>query len=209
MNVIANVQTVPRAVVGGYLRAARLPLTAVERIAKQQDNMQWPPALTYESFEAGVETVVGSLLRDPVLVDKGRLRQAKIGQLRKSAELETVAAQEREQADERLAQERKQAVAERKEAERRAEQRQHDLDRQAELREQKVREKTAKKKAAVHAAEADQEKAIARRERVAKTSALSKETQALQTAKQALDAEQTVDVIAATLEGSKEARSSS
>lgn len=208
MSVITHVQTVPRAVVESYLRAARLPLTAVERIAKQQSNAQWPPALTYESFEAGVETVVGGLLRDPVLVDKGRLRQAKIGQLRKAAELETVAAQEREQAQERLEQERAQAAEERAENERRAEQRKHDVERQAKLHEQKIREKAATKEAAAREAKANQDKAIARRERAAKTLALTKESQALGTVEKALDAEQTVDVIDATLEGSKEARAS-
>lgn len=206
MSALTNVQTVPRAVVESYLRAVRLPLTAVERITGQQSNEQWPPALTFEAFEAGVETMVGGLLRDSVLVDKARLRQAKLGQLRKAAELKTVAAQEREHADTRLEQERERAAQDRKDNERRAQQREHDLERQAELHEKKIQEKAAAKATAARKAKANQDKAITRRERVAKTSALTAESQALGTVKKALDAEQTVDVIDATLEGTKAAR---
>ena len=209
MSVLTSVQTVPRVVVGGYLWAARLPLTAVERIAKQQDNAQWPPALTYETFEAGVETTVGSLLRDPVLVDKGRLRQAKIGQVRKSAELATRAEQERVQADERLEQERAQAAADRAETGRRAEQRKRDLDRQSGLHEQKLHDRTAKQKSAARTAKAEQDKAIDRSERVAKTAALAEESEALATAQDSLDADRAVDVVDAALADAKVDRASS
>jgi hypothetical protein len=208
MSVMTNVQTLPRVVVEGYLRTARLPLTAIERVAKQQDNEQWPPALAYESFEAGVETVLGALLKDPALLDKGRLRQAKIAQLRKAAQLETLADTEREQADARLQQRQEQLEEQRRESERRAEQRKAELERQAELHERKVQAKAAKKTAAAQRSKAAADKAIERQERATKTAALSEESQALRVVKQALDAEETVDVIEDTLDGTKAARKS-
>jgi hypothetical protein len=206
MSVKTNVQIVPRIVLGTYFRAARLPLTVVERIAGQAQNEQWPPALAFEGFEANIEATVGSLLHDRALAEKGRVRQAKVAQLRKATDLETVAEQKREQADQTLEQRREKAEEQRAEAERRAEQREQDLKRQAELHEQKVKEKAAKKTAAARKTKAAQDKAVDRQERAAKAAALAKESEALQASKQALDAQDTVEVIDKTIEGSKAAR---
>lgn len=201
-----NVQAAPRMLVSSYLSALRLPLTISERIAKQQGNEQWPPALAFERFEAGVETLAGSLLRDAALTDKGRLRQAKVGQLRRAAELETLAEQERKQADDRLEQRRQQVAEERQETERRAEQRKRELERQAELHEQKVAEKAEKRATVARQARAAQEKAIAREERAAKKQALDAQARALDVTKDALETEEKVELIDKTIEGSKEAR---
>src|SRR4051794_11307396 len=206
MTVRDNAQAVPRAIVSGYLKAVRLPLTATERIAKQQNNDQWPPALAFERFEAGVETVAGSLLRDSALVDKGRVRQAKLAQLRKAAELETLAVQEQKQAVERLQQTREEVADVRKESERRADQRKQEVERQAELHERKVEEKAAKKAQAARQVKAAQDKAITQQERTAKASALEAESRALKVTKDALEADETVEVIDESIDGNKEAR---
>ena len=204
-----NVQVVPRLIVSGYLKAVRLPLTATERIAKQQRNDQWPPTLAFERFEAGVETVVGSLLRDSKLVDKGRLRQAKVAQLRKAAELETLATQEKKQADTRLKETREQVSDIRQESERRSDQRKQEVERQAQIHERKVEEKAAKKAAAARQVKAAQDKAIAREERGAKVDALKAESNALSITKDALEADETVEVIEDSIEGTKAARKTS
>lgn len=209
MTVRTNAQVVPRLIVSGYLKTVRLPLTATERLAQQQRNDQWPPALAFERFEAGVETVVGSLLRDTQLVDKGRLRQAKVAQLRKAAELETLAVQEKQQATEQLAGRREQVADEREETERRAEQRKHELERQAEIHERKVEKKAAKKAAAAREVKAVQDKAITRDERTAKAESLRAESRALSVIKDALDADETVEVIGDSIEGTKAARKTS
>lgn len=206
MSIRSNVQTVPRVLVSGWLKAARLPLTATERLAKQQGNAQWPPAVAFEKFEASVEAVTGSLLRDPALVEKGQLRQAKLGQLAKAAELETLAEQEKQQADAQFRQRRQQVDADRQEADRRAKQRKQELARQAELHEREVEEKAAKKVAAARQVKAAQDKAIDRHERLATTQALAAESQALNATKGALDAAETVQVIDETIEGTKAAR---
>jgi hypothetical protein len=204
-----NIQTLPRLVVEGYFRTARLPLTAIQRVAQQQDNEQWPPGLAFESVEASVETMVGALLRDPALLDKGRLRQAKLTQLRRASELEAMAAVERERADEQLADREEQLAEQRDEAQRRAEQRTRELERQAELHERKVAAKAAKKAAAARRTKAAQDASIERRERVATSAALAEESRALGTAKQALEADETVDIIEDTIDGTKAARTSS
>lgn len=201
-----NVQTLPRTVINTYLSVARAPLNAVAKASGQQNNEQWPPALAFEGFEASVETVLGSLLRDNDLVESGRLRQAKVAQLRKAAELEAVADTTRTQAREEFTERREAAQAKRTQAEQRAAQREQQIEREAEQRKNKVDQTTTKKKAAAQQAKAAQEKVIDRRERVATTEALTNEEKALEAQQEALDAAETVEVIDETIEGNKAAR---
>lgn len=208
MTETTKVKTLPGRLVSGYLQAIRLPLTAVERVAGQQENEVWPPALAYESFEAGVETVVGSVLRDHDLVKQGRLRQAKLGQLRKATELRTLAEQERTQAKERRETREAQVEKQRSQTERAAEQRKREAEKQAERQQAEAGRKAAKRAGAARQVKAAQDKAIERQERDAKASALTAESRALHVAQQALDAEETVDVIDETIEGNKAARQS-
>ena len=206
MTAMTNIRMVPRTVVKTYLSAARLPLTAVAKANGQQGNEQWPPALAFEGFEASVETVLGSLLRDDKLIEAGRLRQAKVAQLRKAAELEAVADTTRQQAREEFSERRDAAQAKREQAEQRAAQREQQIEREAQQREAQVEQGAAKKKAAAQQVKAAQDKVIDRRERVATTEALANEEQALKAQTDALDAAETVEVIDETIEGTKAAR---
>jgi hypothetical protein len=203
------VRAVPRAVIGAYFRVARFPLDLVARVTGQDDNDHWPPALALSGFEGGVDTVLGGLLRDETLVKKGQLQQARVAQLRKAQELRTVAEQERVQADQTLEERRDQARQRRKRAERDAERHEQEIERRAEQAEQRVRQTAAQKKAAARQDKAAQDKAIERRERSAKAEALAKEAAALDTAKQTLDAEATVEVVQDVIESTKAARKSS
>ena len=209
MSITSTAQTLPRLLVQGYLHAARVPLNAVARVARQQDNEQWPPTLAFESFEAGVETVIGSVLRDPTLVENGQVRQAKVAELRKATQLSTVADKERVAADKAAEGRRKEIAAQRKAAERQATERKKEIERQAQANQQKTETAAVKKEAAARQAKAAQDKAIDRQERVATTSALSAESRALDIAKEALEAEEKVALIDASLEGTHEARKSS
>jgi hypothetical protein len=204
-----NVQALPRTVVNTYLSVARLPLNAVAKVSGQQDNEQWPPALAFEGFEASVETTLGSLLRNDDLLESGRVRQAKVAQLRKAAELEAVAETKRELAQREVRETREEAAAKRKAAAQRADQREQQIEREAEQRKAQAGQKAAKQAAAARQAEAAQEKVIERRERAATAKALVEESQALKTQQEALGAAETVDTIDETLEGTKEARKTS
>jgi hypothetical protein len=209
MTVTTTIQSIPRFAVAGYLRTARLPLTALERVTGHRRGEQWPPALAYESFEAGVETVVGSVFKDTTLVEQGNLRKAKLAQLREAAELETVAAQTRLDADAKRESREKQIAQQRAESERQADQRKRELERQADANEQKVQRKAAKRKSTSRAVKAAQDKAVDGQARTAKSAALTAESRALSVAKDALAAEETVDVIDDTIEGTHAARTSS
>ena len=203
MSALMNVRLLPRTVVKTYLSAARLPLNAVAKANGQHGNEQWPPALAFEGFEASVETVLGSLLRDDTLIEAGRLRQAKVAQLRKATELEAVADTTRKQAREEFTERREAAQAKRTQAEQRAAQREQQIEREAEQRKDKVEQTTAKKKAAAQQIKAAEEKVIDRRERVATTQALATEEKALEAQQEALEAAETVEVIDETIEGNK------
>lgn len=204
-----TLKTLPRTVVNTYLSAARLPLNAVAKARGQEGNEQWPPALAFEGVEANVQTVLGSLLRDEQLVESGRLRQAKVSQLRKAAELETLAKTKREQANEEFTQRREQAEQQRLSAAQKAQQREQQVEREAQQRKAAVAQKAARKTAAAQQAKAAQEEAIERRERAVTTQALTTEEQALRTQQEALEAAETVDVIDETIEGTKAARKTS
>ena len=206
MSVITRVRAVPRSVVGAGLTLARLPVSAAARATNQQDNDQWPPTLAFEGFEAGVETVVGSLLRDDTLVARGRVRQAKVDQVRKAASLETVAEQKRQQADTALAERRETAAAQRKDAAQRAEQQKAQARKQAAARSQEADRKATTKAATAAKVRETQEQLLARQEREAKAEALAEEATALRAEKQALDAEETVVAIDDAIEASKATR---
>ena len=201
-----NVQKLPRTVIKTYLSAARLPLSAVAKASGQTGNEQWPPALAFEGLEASVETVLGSLLRDEKLVETGRLRQAKVAQLRKAAQLETVADTKREQAREEFTERREAADVKRQEAERRAETRERQVEADAQRRKAEADRAAEKKKSAARAVKQAQDKVIERRERTATTEALAKEAEALKAQQEALEAAETVEVIDDTIEGNKTAR---
>jgi hypothetical protein len=206
MNVVTRVRAVPRSIVGAGLGLARLPVTAAAVATRQRANEEWPPALAFEGFEAGVETVVGSLLRDDTLVERGRVRQAKVAQVRKALQLETVADQQRERADAEFRTRQERAEQQRQQAEQRAEQLEQQVEQEAARREQQVRQTAAKKAAANRQVKAKQDEALRRQEREAKAAALAEEAEAIEAQKDALDAQETIEVIDESIEGTKAAR---
>jgi len=208
MSVTTYTKEIPRLVTGAYLRAARLPVSAVGRLTGQGGNEQWRPAIAFESFEAGVESVVGAVLRDEMLLDSAKLRRAKINQLRQAGNLEDVAEQKRRQADETFNARREQAEEKRQQAAKQAKQREEALEKRAAEKERRAKQQEAKKAASARQTKAKQDEVIDRQERAAKLAALEAESEALVAAKEAVDAEQTVDVIDETLEGQKEERKS-
>lgn len=201
-----NVQTITRPVITTYLSVARLPLSAVAKVSGQRDNEQWPPALAFEGFEASVETTLGSLLRDDELLESGRVRQAKVAQLRKAAELEAVADSKRDLAQQEVRERREAAAAKSKKASQRAQQREQQIQREAQQREVAAEQKAAKQATAAQQTKVAQDKVIDRRERAATQQALAEESAALETQQKALDAAETVDVIDESIDGTKEAR---
>jgi uncharacterized protein with WD repeat len=208
MTTTDRIRVVPRTLLSAGLTAARLPLTAAARVTGQADNQVWPPSLAFEGLEAGVETVLGSLLRDEALVSRGRVRQAKLAQLRKATELETLAQQERAVADEQFAQRQETAEQARERAAEQAAQRERQVEQQAAARKRAAETKAAQKSAAVRRTKIAQDKALTDAERRARLESLDREAKALAAKKDALDAQDTVEVIEESIEGTRAARTS-
>lgn len=199
-------RTIPRAAVTGYLRALRLPLSAAERIARQQDNESWPPALAFETLEAKLEGAAGLLLRDEDLLAAAQLREEKVEKLREARALKAAADVERTTARDDERRREAQITQERGRAGRAAAERKREAQGQAEQRKRAAAQEAAKKSDAVRAQEAAQETVIERRERATKAEALREESKALDLTDEALEAQAKVDLIEETLEGNKEAR---
>jgi hypothetical protein len=89
------------------LRTARLPLDAVEGVVRRgQHDVEWPPAIAFDSFEATVKQFAGSIFHDDELTQEGLLGQARVTQLRKAVELDALAEQREAQAEDEFQQRR-------------------------------------------------------------------------------------------------------
>src|SRR3954471_5727915 len=124
MRTVETVRTLSRGALGLSLRASRLPLTNYETVLRRgRDNTEWPPAVTYEGLEATIKQFFGSLTRDEQLVEQGRVQSAKVSQLKKAAELEAIADQERRAAQQQLDEDRQRLEKERTQVKQQAAQR--------------------------------------------------------------------------------------
>ncbi len=208
MSTTTAVRAVPRAVVDVSLRAARVPLDVAGRVTGQSGNEEWPPAVAFDTFQANVESVLGALLKDEELQDRGRVQHARVAQLRHAADLRAVADQQRLQADRTLEQREQQVERVRQEAERRAEQREQEVQQHAEQRRTEVRQRTAKKAAAAHEVQQAQKKAQTQQERRARQQSLEREAEAVDAAKSAVEARETTARVTDAIEGSRAARKS-
>jgi hypothetical protein len=161
-------QDAPRAAIRVWLGAARLPLRAAEAVVRRNDADEgWPPVLAFESLESQVKQFAGALLRDDDLVEEGRLIAAKVGMLRRAAELETVAERREATAAARFEARRENARERRQRVERETEVREHAIERVATAKKREVEREAQRKKEQATRARATARKAAARRERAA------------------------------------------
>ena len=81
----------PRTAICGWLRATRLPLNAVEAIVRRgPHDVEWAPAITFDSFEATVKQLAGSFLHDAELVQEGEAQYRRVAQRRKTVATDPV-----------------------------------------------------------------------------------------------------------------------
>jgi hypothetical protein len=191
--------------VTGYLRTIRLPLSLAERVARQQDNASWPPALAFETFEAKFERVAGSLLRDDTLAPAGERRGTKVLKLKEARTLKAAAQVEKEQAHDEQRKREGSIARQRQQVNRTARDRKDEIKSKA-AQDKQTAEVTAEKRlSAVRAQEEAHEKVIDRRERATKAEVLRAESEALDLTDEALKAEEKVDLIDSSIKATKEA----
>lgn len=194
-----------RNVVRTWLRINRLPLSAVQTVTRRRSD-EWAPALAYEDFEARVKQASGRALRDPELVDEGRVQAAKVRELREAARLEREAEERRTRAGAEVASKRE-SLAEREET---TEERQARRDREREAalerERQQADERAAERSDAAAAAAEAREKQVRARERDARETALDEQSEALAEQRDALEAKADVAALDDDLEATKALR---
>ncbi len=182
------VQELPRNAVNTYLKVARLPLTAAERVLRPElaEDTSWPPAIAFEDFEARVKELAATVLRDDVLRQDATLQRARVTQLRRAVELEVQAEAARTKADQELEERRAEVAEERNEAKAREEANHARLERERQEAEQRAEAKAAEKqRKAEEVAEAERDR-IERQEREATAKRLEAEREALDEKRTAL-----------------------
>lgn len=204
--VTSGAQVLPRTALDLYLRTVRLPVTLAARATGQQDNAQWPPALAFESVQATVEGTVGEWLRDPALVERSRLRQEKLAQLRKAGALEEIAEQEQAEAKQEYEERTEEARDAARAAEKRAAARKAQAEEKAAAQARQAEKQAAARKQAAEEAEAAREKQVDRAERSRTLAALDEESKALAAEAKAQDAQAAADDVEHAIETSKAVR---
>jgi hypothetical protein len=183
----------PRTVVRTWLNAARLPLRAVQAVAHRGEyDSEWPPVLAFESFESQLKQLTGAVLHDEELLQEGRLIQAKVGQLRKAAELETIAERREATAAAKFDATRQAAEQRDRRIEQAATRRERELERQADLEASRIEQEAQRNRERATRAELDEHKAVAREERAAATVRVTKERESLKTERAAASAKNRV-----------------
>ena len=204
-----QLQQIPRTIVCTWLRTARLPLDAVEAVVRRgEHDVEWPPAIAFDSFEATVKQLAGSIFHDDELTQDGRIAQARVAQLRKAVELDAVAEQRKTQADVEFEQRRQADEQHRQEVQKQADQRQAALERERAEKKRGAAEEDARKRNQAAQLEKIEEKKVEREDRAARAARISAERDALQHERKAVAAKNRVTDLDEKLEDTKVARKS-
>jgi hypothetical protein len=200
---------IPRTILDVDLVLMRLPLTIVERVLGPQDEEDaeaWPPALAFDAFEANIKQVVGSIFDDPVLVEEGRILEARVDRLREAARLELAAQQKRAAADAKLDKRRRSNRARQEDAERRAREREEAARHRAEQRAREAEERAREKQDLSRRAKASTKRAVDAKAREARAARIEKEREAVARERKAARADAKVVDLDASIARSKAAR---
>jgi len=132
---------------------------------------------------AAEQTVVefaGGVLHDDELVEAARLERARVSELKKAAELETVAAATRERADAALGEERSRAEAQRERIARETAAREAALEREEAHKREQVNAAAEQREESVRETEARTKEQLAKQKRAARKARLQAEQEVLQ-----------------------------
>jgi len=204
MSLQMSLQTIPRTALRSWLSVVRLPLTAAE-LAIGKQGSDWPPAVAFDGFEAGLKKGVGTLIGDSQLVQEAMLERGKVEQLR-DAELEAAAERRRQESVARF-EDRKEAVRESaRRVEREQEENKARLEREEADRKRAVEETARGKEEAAKTADQARRKAVAAQERQARATRLAAESEALDHERDAAEAKGDLLAVDRALKATKAAR---
>ena len=157
------VAAVPRTIVSLGFGAARVPVDLLAQVTGNGNNREWGPTLAFDSVEATVRGLLGSLLGDPELAAQGHVKEARVQQRTEAAERDRAADARREVADDRMQRRREEDQQEREQVRDQAQEQKQQLEEQRRQRAQEAhRPRVAEESEAVAAErEAAQRKAEA------------------------------------------------
>jgi hypothetical protein len=202
------IQDVPRSALRAGLWVTRLPLTVVASLRGDRPEA-WPPVVMFDGFAAGVREFAGGVLHDDELVEVARLERARVSELKKAAELETVAAATRERADAELDEARSHAEAQRERIARETAAREAALDHQEAHQREQVNAVADKREDAVRETEARTKEQLAKQKRATRKARLQAEREVLQDEHRAVAAQGAAVDADRELRATKAARRSS
>lgn len=197
---------IPRTMVRTGLQAARIPLTTLEQMVHRDKEAQWPPAMLFDGWAAGVKQVVGAVLRDHELVDEGRLEQSKVLELRRAGALEATADERRTRADAEFQRRQERDQQRRDEVASKAAERAADIEREAAEKQRRAERAKRQKAAAARRVEQSTKQAVASSARRSTRKAISAERSALSTTRRALAADAKVAQLDGRIKANKAAR---
>jgi hypothetical protein len=201
-------RAVPRTAVRVWLHAVRLPLTAIEAIGHRRPNQDesWLPALLFDDVAARVESVAGSVLRDPKMIDEAHVARERVRKIRRAQTLDAAAEERRDLAAEELTERRSNAEERREDAQRRRDQAEAAAEAALERREEAAARRASEKKAKADELEDQVKERAEAKAKKARVEQLPKEQRAISEARQALAAEEKVSKVDADLKKTKARR---
>jgi hypothetical protein len=180
------IQDIPRAALGAVLWVGRLPLTVAELVRGIEG--EWPPALVFDGFAAGVRELAGGVLHDDELVHAARLERARVSALRKASELDAVASATREQADAEFREERVRDEQQRENIAQQTRARAFQLEQAKAKKAEQVAAKAKDRKQSVRQTEAQTKEQMAKQERATRAARLRAERKVLKDERRAVAA---------------------
>ena len=200
-------KTISRELINLNFRAARLPVSVYERVARRGDEAgTWPVAAAFDSAEASIKQTLGSVFRDEQLLTDARLQRAKVTQLREAMQQKAAAARTKAEAEARFEQRTTEAERQKERLEQQAQQREQELAREKAQAKQRVAEEAARKKQAAQKAAAARQQQIAADERAAELRRVQAEAEAVAEKERALNAEEQVTQLDAAAKATKRVR---
>ena len=202
--------TITGTLVRAGCNAARFPLEFAEGQLLGERRADWPPVLIFDTVESSIKQLVGSITRDDALVQEGRLERAKVAELRKAVELETVAELQRDVAAAEHASRIQADEARREQIESRRTDRERVAKAERAAEHQRVEADAERKRAAAARADAATQAEVERKGRLeaaerikAEKVAIAKERRAVAAKKQASRIDDRLDAAKATRKASK------
>jgi hypothetical protein len=183
-----NLRSVPRAAVGGYIKAVRWPLDRTARLLGRGDDAASAGEVAIDRADAAAREVAGTALGDPELKAQAARRRTAADERERARQLRDAARAQAQEAERTLEDERAEAEHRRAAAERQAEARRAAAERAKAADQDRAEEAEHRRKEAAERAAARQEEEIdatARRDRLA---ALDDEEEAIAQREAALTA---------------------